>query len=67
MAKMAGKRRRKPIFNEADTDVILGKKIAGMTVSRIVREMGVSRTKIHKYFAALKRVDGEIGSHGRGV
>lgn len=59
MAKMAGKRKgRKPLFNQADVDVIRGKVIAGVSKERIAREMGVCRATVFKYLADWKRAGG---------
>ena len=61
LARIAGKNRgRKPIFNEAGMDVILGMKIAGVPVPQIAREVGVSRATIYKYLAkcvVFRRID----------
>jgi len=57
LAKLAGKYKgRKPVLNQQDIDEIRGKLAAGVSKSRVSREMGVSRQSLYKYLADSKEV-----------
>ena len=63
LAKMAGKYRgRKPVLNESDLIVVRGKIIAGVPVTRIARELGVSRQTVYSY---LKQNQGNREESGK--
>jgi DNA invertase Pin-like site-specific DNA recombinase len=63
LAKMAGKYRgRKPVLNESDLIVVRGKIIAGVPVTRIARELGVSRQTVYSY---LKQNQGDREESGK--
>lgn len=63
LAKMAGKYRgRKPALNESDLIVVRGKIIAGVPVTRIARELGVSRQTVYSY---LKQNQGNREESGK--
>ena len=58
LAKLAGKYHgRKPVLNQQDVEVILGKKLAGIPITRIAAELGVSRQSVYAY---LKQNKGDV-------